>query len=297
MSHLPRIQRLARQGLALATDARAHADAKGQVRLSLAGFAPMLLAQLEGDQAKVRAELKKHIQVLEDAFKKNGGWEAKRAVDACDGMGHVRPVYGALYAHVLLQALAYAHPVTVETVCEHNEAAQVGEKLMALLCGARLGAWRNSQEDDVAMVPWLNVLSADHARVLAQGFTHQAENALDAVLPAAEHGGALHLQGAGDTQDAWVYRELTALQALDTLVQWTGDGALLARVKAACLYHQTHTQTDYTTYQPWGLRAFLRVPETHSMAEQQLHDVAAHFAIEGAPGAAVPAVLLALAAL
>lgn len=297
MSRFVRIQELALHGLAIATDARAHADAKGQVRLSLAALAPLLTAQIQGGQAQVRMALAAQIKVLADAFKKNGGWEAKRAVDACDGHGHARPVYGALYAHVLLRALAFAHPVTPETLCEHNEAAEVGEKLMELLYGTRLGLWRNSPEADVAMVPWLNVLSADQAVALAQGFTHQARNAMEAVIPADEHAGALHIQGMGDTQDTWVYRELTALHALDTVAQMSGDAALKERVLAACLYHTRHTQTDYTTYQPWALVAFLHQEETVSMADQQLHDVAAHFAIAGAPGAAVPAVLLALATL
>lgn len=297
MSHpeprLLRVKELALQGLSIAKDCRAHADAKGQVRLSLAGLAPLLTAWLKGDRAQVRAELEAQLQVLENAFRKNGGWSSKRAVDACDGLGHVRPVYGTLYAHALLRALAWAHPVTAETVCEHNEAAEVGEQLMELLCGTKIGSWRNGTEEDVAMVPWLNVLTADQAVALAQPLTHQVANCLEAVLPADAKGGALHEQGMGDTQDTWVYRELTTLHALAELMALTGDPALARRVQAACAYHLAHTQTDYTTYQPWGLPAFLG-SSGHAMADQQLHDVAAHFAIEGASGAAVPAVLLAL---
>lgn len=295
---LPHIRELARQGLSITQDARVHADAKGEVRLSLAGLAPMALALLDRDRTQAQAELKKQTAVLESAFGKIGGWASKRAVDACDGMGHVRPVYGALYAHVLLRALAFAHPVTPETLCEHNAAAEAGEKLMELLCGTKIGAWRNGPADDLAMVPWLNLLSAAQSAALAQPFTHQhqAQNALESVAPETENAGALHAQGIGDTQDTWVYREMTALHALDRLACMTGSPELAARAKAACLYHQAHTQPDYTTYQPWALGAFLRQPETRSFADQQLHDVAAHFAIEGGPGAAVAALLLADAA-
>lgn len=294
--HHARLKELALQGLALAKDARAHADAKGQVRVSLAWLAPLLKAYVAGDGAPMKAELKAQVKILEDAFKKNGGWESKKAVEACDGMGHARLAYGALYAHALLAVLARAYPVTAETVCDHNEAAEVGEKLMELLAGTRLGAWRGASDAEAAMVPWLNVLSADQALALAQPFTHQAENCLDAVLPAETQEGALHAQGADVTPDVWVYRELTALHALDAVAQMTGDAALGERVAAACRYHQGHTQPDYTTYQPWALPAFLRRPETYPQAAQQLHDVATHFAIEGEGGAAVPAVILALAA-
>lgn len=294
--HHARLKELALQGLALAKDARAHADAKGQVRVSLAWLAPLMKAYVTGDEAKMKAELKQQIKVLADAFKKNGGWESKKSVEACDGMGHARLAYGALYAHALLAALARAYPVTAETVHDHNEAAEVGEKLMELLAGTKLGAWREAQDGEAAMVPWLNVLSAGHAQALAQPFTHQAENCLDAVLPADAQAGALHAQGADVTPDVWVYRELTALHALDIVAKMTGDAALKARIAVACHYHQGHTQPDYTTYQPWGVSAFLRQPETYPQAAQQLHDVATHFAIEGEGGAAVPAVILALTA-
>ena len=102
-------------------------------------------------------------------------------------------------------------------------------------------------------------------------------------------------QGAGEALDAWTYRELVALHAMDYVAHHPPNAAMQQRVRRAAVYHQQHTQPDYTTYQPWALAAFLRGAETRPFAEQQLHDVETHLAVEGPAGAVIPALLLTLA--
>lgn len=105
--------------------------------------------------------------------------------------------------------------------------------------------------------------------------------------------GPLHPQAADDAPDHWTYRELLTLHAWYTLACDAPSAEGLARAHSAALYHQQHTQPDYTTYQPWALAAFLSRPETVPFAEQQLHDVRHHLSVEGGPGAVVAALLLA----
>ena len=122
--------------------------------------------------------------------------------------------------------------------------------------------------------------------------------AIDQLL--AESDGPLHLQTADDAPDHWTYRELVGLHALHALVELTDQRDDLPtqpvwrkRVIEITNYHQYHTQPDYTTYQPWGLAAFLSNPDTVMFAEQQLHDTQSHLQIEGGVGALLPALLLA----
>ncbi|XAL98538.1 hypothetical protein OT109_13230 [Phycisphaeraceae bacterium D3-23] len=105
--------------------------------------------------------------------------------------------------------------------------------------------------------------------------------------------GALHTQTADDTPDAWVYRELTGLHALHLASQVARGAGWAARCALVAEYHLEHTQPDYTTYQPWALPAFAEGDATAVFAEQQLHDVQTHLAIEGQGGALLPGLLLA----
>ena len=116
----------------------------------------------------------------------------------------------------------------------------------------------------------------------------------------ASHTGSLHPQTHEEPPDHWTYRELVGVHALHALVEWTHTHADMPappgwkqRLQEITNYHQHHTQPDYTTYQPWGLAAFLSNPDTVMFAEQQLHDVQTHLQIEGGPGALLPALLLA----
>ena len=102
--------------------------------------------------------------------------------------------------------------------------------------------------------------------------------------------GSLQPPDADAAPDTWVFNELVMLHALHAAPETDP-----ARVTAAAVYHAGHTQPDYTTYQPWALSAFLDVPDAVGFAEQQLHDVSTHLAVEGAAGALVSGLLLAVA--
>ncbi|BAM04489.1 hypothetical protein [Phycisphaera mikurensis] len=102
----------------------------------------------------------------------------------------------------------------------------------------------------------------------------------------------LHEQRLDDAPESWTFRELVAIHGTMGVVSLGATG-LWPAVAAAARHQQAVTQPDYTTYQPWGLAAFLLEPSTRPFAEQQLHDVQTHLAVEGAPGALVAGLLLA----
>ena len=113
-----------------------------------------------------------------------------------------------------------------------------------------------------------------------------------AVDLTAEEDHPLHAQELSDAPESWTFRELVAIHGTMGVVS-LGAGGLWPAVAAAARHQQAVTQPDYTTYQPWGLAAFLREPSTRPFAEQQLHDVQTHLAVEGRGGALVAGLLLA----
>ncbi|MEM7626960.1 MAG: hypothetical protein AAF333_15300 [Planctomycetota bacterium] len=185
-----------------------------------------------------------------------------RDVAFVDGRGHQRPVYRTLAAYL------------------HQRATGHCPGLLAL----------EGAGNDVAQQLW----TAWHA-IAAGG------NDLAPVHGVVEsHDGCLAPQSLDEGPDHWTYRELVGLQALQALVEHCANNneledqpAWRRRIVEITNYHQDHTQPDYTTYQPWGLAAFLSNPQTTWFAEQQLHDVATHLRVEGGPGALLPALLLA----
>lgn len=121
---------------------------------------------------------------------------------------------------------------------------------------------------------------------------------IDDVVTA--HRDSLHAQSLDEPPDHWTYRELVGLHGLHAVIEICDadenrqvPSAWRQRLIEITDYHQHHTQPDYTTYQPWGLAAFLSNPDTVMFAEQQLHDVQTHLQIEGGAGALIPALLLA----
>jgi hypothetical protein len=169
-----------------------------------------------------------------------------------DGHGHTRPAYRHLAARLHHRATGDTLPV------------------------------RPDLKPDLAAALWQQ---AHHA---AAGSTDA--DAIDALL--AEGDGPLQPLSPDTPPDQWTYLELVGLHALHAITQADDRPAWRDRLVQVTGFHQQHTQPDYTTYQPWALAAFLSNPETTWFAEQQLHDVESHLAIEGGGGAVLPALLL-----
>ncbi len=180
-------------------------------------------------------------------------------VRVVDALGHSRPVYGALLALLLKRAAGGL-----------NEAGALKVKVDA----AAEMLTQSLDPGDISHRLWA---AAVRGQTCVEG---------------CEGDGPLHALGHDDVLDAWTYRELTGLHALDLLSHRPGGVEWRERVRQIAVYHQAHTQPDYTTYQPWALAAFSRDAVTRPFAEQQLHDVRTHLAVEGGVGAAVIAMLL-----
>lgn len=92
-------------------------------------------------------------------------------------------------------------------------------------------------------------------------------------IPVAGGQQSVRQMTADESLDGYIFDELASLQALAHLVvrskRFPED---LGRLPSACRYHLENTQPDNVTNQPWGLAAFMLLPETESFAQQQVHD-------------------------
>ncbi|MEM1213721.1 MAG: hypothetical protein AAGI68_15645 [Planctomycetota bacterium] len=252
---------VARRALAQAEEQVAHADRSGEVRVGLVSAVPLCEALLDADVEGAKREAVSLLDRVASARESVG----ESGVRFADGRGHSRGLYGALLGRLVGLGLGH-HP------------AEAG--------WPEVGGGGGAGGGDVSEVLWgqVNAEAVDGAVV-------------DGVVGSPGKDGALHHLGLDDLLDAWTYRELAGLHALDLLARREGCDAWATAAARVAVFHQVHTQPDYTTYQPWGLAAFASVAETGWFAEQQLHDVETHLAVEGGPGAAVVALLLTDAAL
>ena len=171
-----------------------------------------------------------------------------------DGRGQHREVYRLLMRVVLGRAGAHVPPTL-----EVPEAATIDTQAMALYA------------------------------------SHAGGQARAAVRRRAHVGGGPPAARAAARRRAptsWSSRELVAIHGTMGVVSLGAEG-LWPAVAAAARHRRRVTQPDYTTYQPWGLAAFLTEPSTRPFAEQQLHDVQTHLAVEGAGGSLIAGLLLA----
>lgn len=95
--------------------------------------------------------------------------------------------------------------------------------------------------------------------------------------------------GPDESLDAWTYRELAGLHAVETMARAWPDRGLWGWVDRVAAYHVENTQPDNITGQPWAVAAFARSLEGAMFAEQQLHDAEIYFRNEraGAAGGGV----------
>lgn len=123
-----------------------------------------------------------------------------------------------------------------------------------------------------------------------------AREKTDAVTVSPGEDGALHPRGLDDQLDAWTWRELAGLHALTWLAELDDNDRWRQRVREIAEHHQRATQPDYTTYQPWGIAAFVLTPGTLMFADQQMHDARTNLHLEGGGAGLLPGLLLADAA-
>ena len=263
--YLKVVRQRAEQAIAFATDSAPHRACEGERRWAMAGALPAARVLIEqpnlDDHALLKEAARSLAQTLADPINK-----------ITDGFGHARPSY-ALFAIHLLGSAARLN--------EQREAIEHTRQAATTL----LNRETTSGPVDPRLAAWRRLIAR-------QNGLHEAE---DLPLPSTDPAPLVPL-GLNDLIDSWTYYELVGLHGLHLCSQLEEDDALAQRVCSAAEYHLGHTQPDYTTYQPWGLAAFVSDSQTAVFAEQQLHDVATHLSIEGPGGAVMPALLLADAA-
>jgi hypothetical protein len=210
------------------------------------------------------------------------GWEALSACGDVDPLrpqrfddtfGFTRSVYHPLLLHLYL--VAGGHDPSA-----HERATSPARRAMSI---------EATSPDHVPLLLWWAVCMAD----LGDG--ESASRLVDRTIGPVPAVGVIHDRGPDDLIDAWTFRELVAMHALGRLADLCRRPDWWARVRSAAAFHEGHTQPDYTTYQPWGVQAFITAGAT-GFAEQQLHDATTHVHVEGGGAGAIPAMILADAA-
>lgn len=256
---------LARQALAIATDAAPHRAPQGEKRWPMANALPAARILLDTDTPHGSDQIREVAATLLDTLTEPTG-------KTTDGFGHHRPAYAWLALHLIGTAAR-----RLNDTATLNLTRQAAEAMML--------RHASGDQADPRLAIWRRLIARQHR-------IHEAEELPLATEPPAP----LLPLGHNDLIDAWTYHELVGLHALNLCASLDRDQSLAKQVKSTAQFHLAHTQPDYTTYQPWALAAFAADPHTALFAEQQLHDVATHLRLEGAGGAVLPALLLADAA-
>ena len=204
--------------------------------------------------------------------------------------GQSRRTYHPLAVHLCLRAFAMSRASLAEAdraACEAGLRDAVARYEVSETAG-----------DDVAVTLWqtLCVVEAGRLGLAEAGQAEAAVARADALLRANEADGSLHAQSVDDQLDAWTYRELAGLHAAANLALVCGRDDWRKRALAVAAFHLQHTQPDYTTYEPWGVFAFLWSTDTMIFADQQLHDTAANLQLSHGSAALMAGLLLADAA-
>lgn len=285
---------LAVRALDMAVDASPYRPRAGETRVSMLAARPAARLALDPDDAAGRDDYGRALA------ERIGTAAEPTAVPTgpqfVDGAGHRREVYGPLVAHLFLNAWVLSGRDAAPS--DQGLPMAIDDMVRPRAADGRIDADTDWDEpasaSRVAGALWRSVVTLEGA--LLHNAADDGLAALGVIRRIADApgpGGALHAQAPDDTPDAWVYRELTGLHALHLISQITRDPGWSTRCAQVAAYHLAHTQPDYTTYQPWALACFAEQPETAGFAEQQLHDVQTHLAIEGPGGALLPGLLLA----
>jgi hypothetical protein len=176
-----------------------------------------------------------------------------------DGHGHTRPAYRHLAIRIYQLARGSPQPIQL-----------------------------SDTNEDFSSQLWQTLLKATAKNLSLEAVRSAITQAVD-----LDADGPLHPQSVDEAMDHWTYRELVGLQALQGLATALASSEIQGRVTAAAAYHLAHTQPDYTTYQPWGLSAFLSSTPTVSLADQQIHDLTTQVHINSPASAIIASLILA----
>lgn len=236
------------------------------------------------------------VQLAANASQSESAAELPRLTD---GAGQSRAVYYPLALHLHLTAFEHHYeemPVGPWGVCE--DAIPHAVAPMRLVEQWSDHAPPTDQPDLIPLTLWQALCLCEQADLLRRDVDLELiDGVVHQIVTRPGQGGSLHPYDAQtDSPDAWVYRELTGLHALERLAARRGNESWSSRVQAIAMYHQDHTQPDHVTGQPWALAAFALAPATQAFADQQLHDAQAYLSGAGDSKGLVAALLLADAA-
>ncbi len=192
-----------------------------------------------------------------------------------DPQGHAREFYFPLVLHLHLAAFSKLY----ETLSVHLWSTC--EELMQQAAPRQIEAWasRPPPAIDTAFVLWQSLCLLDQADLAKRDADAELVDAVvHAIIEQPGPGGSLHPRdegSAGESLDAWTYRELAGLHALTSLALSRRSAVWAERVRQITAYHLENTQPDNTTTEPWGIAGFLWSIHARSFGEQQLHDVQA----------------------
>jgi hypothetical protein len=189
-----------------------------------------------------------------------------------DRLGHARPLYNPLLAYALGMAAG-------------REPRALGD-----LTADWAGPADAAAGDRIAAAAWA---------ALADGVV--TEKPLDAgplaimerLAAGQQPSGAFLAARSSDNLESLWFHELSILHATASFAVQRGQFGLWPAVTRAVRYHLEGTQPDHATNQPWGLTAFLLVPDGWPIADSMLHAASTHAAVEGNASRGLTLMLLA----
>ncbi|MEX0775357.1 MAG: hypothetical protein WD042_06535 [Phycisphaeraceae bacterium] len=192
-----------------------------------------------------------------------------------DDSGEIRPFYHPLALHLNLAAFGRCY----ESLSMEDWGAienAIPDAVSVTRC-IETYADTTPEGDRLTLVLWYALCLQDQAIALGRDIDLELTDAVvHSALAQPGPGGTLQRHDPELSLDAWTYDELVGLHALANLALGRRNPTWLARVQEIAAWHLENTQPDNTTTQPWALLAFLASPQTHSFADQQIHDATTH---------------------
>lgn len=199
------------------------------------------------------------------------GFERARVVDAA---GHMRPAYPGL--------LVYARRRALDVVGRDLpwQESHAGCSALSGWCKRLHESVQRTRATSTSSSPPTServaaVVDGSWATLAlrACGDADDRPWAFAGVLAAQLSSGAFFRTHASVNPEPYWYHELVLLHAVAAHAALTGDAVAMAAAARNAEYHLNETQPDHATNEPWGLLAFILNPNTHTLADQLLHNV------------------------
>jgi len=197
-----------------------------------------------------------------------------------DRTGHHRPVYPALLIYACLQSFRIQYELLprsdfgrweegLRPWCDHLESVLGDLQFDPGLISAGRGS-------TLTQAAWTALALHVAGKVYVRdAWTDLASDFFGRLTQSQNTDGTFLSAGSSDNPETWWYHELVLLHAASSYAVQAEDRHVASVVRRNTDFHQSETQPDHATSQPWGLFAFIWNPQTRPLADQLLHSAEA----------------------